>query len=154
MPCIDECEVHTGKDLPSSIISHPRKILQSGDDIILGVERFEKIFPLLPSRAVDLLDVFFLDMSAVHQHDRAEITGGRCAYDITGKTVFYQARDVSGMVDMRMRENEDVDGFCFTGPLTVELIGFFAFSLEQPAIKKYSVPIHFDQVSPPRHGPG
>jgi len=99
----------------------------------LGVERQRGIV-LRAVRLVVVSRIFFLKMTRILQHDRAQINGCRRGVDRAIESLLHETRDVAAMIEMRMSED---DGFDLVGRngrgLPVALTPLF-LSLEQTTV--------------------
>ena len=84
------------------------KVFQRLDGFFIGVKRQgRRVFA--ESLLVGELRVFFLKMSGIRQHDFGEIHRGRRGQNLAAKAVFHQARDVTDVVQMRVRQQQPMD---------------------------------------------
>ena len=84
---------------------HRMEILERLEGFLIGVERQGRgVFaePLL----VGELRIFFLEVSGVRQHDLGEIDSRRGSQDPAAKAVLDQARDVTDVVEVGVRQHQ------------------------------------------------
>jgi hypothetical protein len=56
------------------------------------------------------------------------------------------------MIDMGMREDEDIDRGSVAGASAVKFESLLAFTLKQTAVKHYTVAVYFDEMLGPGYG--
>jgi len=71
--------------------------------VVDRVERLKWVLMLAPATPVDVRDVRFLDVSGVHEHERAQIAGGGCAPDAAPESPAHERREVPAVVDVGVR---------------------------------------------------
>ena len=86
--------------------------------------------------------VVSLDTSTILEHDRAEVTSCMSTINRTTKTLLYQERNKSGMINMGMGENKCIYFISFERKKFIGLIWFFSTPLKHTTIKEKCLAIH------------
>src|SRR5690606_40616802 len=93
-----------------------RLVVIDADELLkdaLGITHFvERLDGLFTSALVELvyeLDVFLLDVRAVHQHDAAQVTCGVRRINAPPEAVLVKLWQQAGVVDVRVRKENRVD---------------------------------------------
>jgi len=99
--------------------------------------------------AVGVSRVLFLDVRGVGQHQRAQIPRAGCAEDAALESLGNQAREVSAVVEVRMGQDDGVDGSGGDGQGLPVAKPQFLQSLEEPAVHEDAVIARVDEVFGP-----
>lgn len=82
-------------------------------------------------------------MSRIREHDGAEITGGMSTEDAPAESLIavslHKRREVAGVVDMCMRENDRIQIADVERKLAIDLICLLPPSLVQPAVEQNAI---------------
>ena len=152
---VDEGQVDPRHDLPSPVVADADEVLHRPRRVILRVERLEGRLPLLLPLPVYELYIPLMDVTAVEEHDGAEVPGGGGAVDVPREAALHQAGDAAGVIDVGVGEDEDVDVGVLAGASpAVDLEGLLAAALEKTAVEEDAVAVHFDEVPGAGDGAG
>ncbi len=129
-------------------VAHRLKQWQGTLGIRHGEQRHYRFLPGLAAlRAfVQEFGVFLLDMRSIAEHGIAEIDGRRRGEDGTIEAVLYQGRQVSAMVDVRVREHHGRHAGGIHGQVPVLAVGIFAPPLRQAAIEQVALAVYIQLV--------
>ena len=109
VPRVPETDHHVFPDLRDLVEAHRDEEPERRLRVFARIDRFDQflagpfVFSVLP------LDLGFLDLRAVHQHDAAEIHRGLGRIDRAAEAPFVQQGQIPRMVDMRMGQKDRVD---------------------------------------------
>src|SRR5580704_985761 len=88
-------------------------------------------------RLVVELGIFFLQMSRVRQQDAAQINRWRCGINWAVEALFNQPRNPAGVIEVRVRQDNRVNGICrHRQVLPVTLAPFF-LPLKEAAVDQH-----------------
>jgi len=146
MAGIHQGEMHAGQDLPLAVITDADELIHGRDHIVLGVEGFKFLLPVLSAELIDEGHVLFLDVRGIHKHHRAEVAGGRGADNISPEPFLDQAGDAAGMIDVGVGQDQAIEILSRAKAVAVEFEGLLALALKQPAIKKNPLAVHLKQM--------
>ena len=83
--------------------------IQHRSDIFSGIKR-QRLGVLAVSAAAGLFGVFFLQMRGIGQQDVAQLDGRRVGVNGPAESVAHQARQIAGVIQVRMRQHAPVEG--------------------------------------------
>ena len=104
-----------------------------GYDVIPAMSGMEAI-EILKNQIVDIV---FLDETAVGQHDVAEVAGGVGADHLSAETLLVIIGYQAAVVNMSMGEDDVIYFLRFDHRVAVRCIGLKAFALEHAAVEQY-----------------
>jgi hypothetical protein len=96
------------------------------------------------------LEILFLDMRRIGQHDGTKVPGCRCGVNGTVKTAIDEQGKATRVVDVRVAENDPVNPPRVEGQILVELGRFLPPALEETSVKQNPGPRCLQQM----HAPG
>ena len=102
---------------------------------------------------VGVLGLFLLEITAVRQQDAAQGTRSRRAVDLTTVAVTHEQRDIAGMVQVRVREQDGVDVCGRDGERLPVAQAQLLQPLEQTAVHQDPAASRAHQVLRSRHRP-
>ncbi len=120
--------------------------LHEGVDIRLFVEGLKKFFAFAFALLVDVFEVALLEEAGVAQHDVAKFGGGLAGEDAAAEALAHELREVAGVVDVRMREDDVVDCFGVDWEVSIFFESFLAVALEEAAIEEDTFTVGFEEV--------
>ena len=93
-----------------------------------------------------VLRVFFLEVRGIKQQQVAELMSGGVGENRAAKPITNDAREITGVINVRVRENDPVDG----GRINWQAVPVFraqlARTLEKSAINEQAFASRFDQI--------
>jgi len=128
-------------NLQRALVTDAHKLLQAPLGILDGIQWLHRQQILLLTLFVDKLDVRFLNVPRIPQHDAAQIAGGVGAEDMPAKAVFDQIGNVAAVIYVSMGKNEDVDTGWIKGKRAVALEGFLSLALKETAVEQDVLPV-------------
>jgi hypothetical protein len=122
----------------------PEKI-QRPPGVFFRVKRQCRIVPG-KTMPVGVSRVLFLQMSGIGQQYPAQVGGGFGTEYGSAKTLFYQQRQIAGMIQMRMGQDDNGNIARRHRRRRPVAQAQSLVALEQPAIDKQAVPVIFEQI--------
>ena len=101
-----------------------------------GVERQRRMMFRRLGLVVEL-GVFFLQMPGVGKQDAAQIDGCGGRIDRSVKTLLHQTRNPAGVIEMRVRKNDGIDGISRHRQILPVALAPFFLTLKQTAIDQH-----------------
>ncbi len=132
---------------------HRAELFQCVSGILLGIE-WQGGMVFTVAVAVGILGIFLLKIAAIGQHDPAEIKSGSRAVNRPGKTRCCQARDIAGVVNVRMGEQNGVQLIWPERRRCPVALTVIFHTLEQTGIYQQLAVVRLHQIFRPRNGAG
>ena len=133
MAGVDEVHLDAIGHRHRPVVADRLKMRQRAERIGFGVERQRgRVFREL--LAVRDLGIIFLDAAGIREHDAAEILGARRAEHAPGKTLRDEPRQISTMIEMRVRQDDGVDFRGFDWQVLPVALPQFLQTLKQSGI--------------------
>jgi len=143
MPGIDEVDFDAWSNRQRAFVTDRLQERDSAKRVGLCVQRECRIVFGEPV-PVRVHRVLFLNASGVRQHDAAEIERPRGAKDPAAEALSDEPRQVSAMIEVRMRQHDGMDRIGANRQrLPVALTQLFQ-SLKQPAVNKHASAVGLD----------
>ena len=125
---------------------HGVKILERSHCVVIGVERQRRSM----LRKVPLVGeggVFFLQVAGIRQEQMREVDGSAGGPDFAAKTCFHQTRNVSGVVEVGVRQHQPPNAGGLNRERTPIAEPKLLGSLEQSAVNEQPFATGFEQVA-------
>src|SRR5687767_14131653 len=135
------------------VVRHYLKQLQSLARVLFGVKRERRrvLRDLVP---IAIVGFFFLQTRRVRQKNSREIGSPARAIHWSAKTMTHQTRQVTGVLDMRVRQQHRVKRSSIERRLLPITLSQLTPALKQPGINQHARAIRFDQVFRAGNCPG
>ncbi len=121
--------------------------------IFLRVKRQGRVM-LGETAHVGVAGLLFLQVGRIRQQNLAQGLGGLAAIDLAAETVLDQQRQIAGMVDMRVRQHNGIDGRRVYRQFRPVLQTQLLQTLKQSAINQHMLVVAGDQVLGAGNGTG
>ena len=108
--------------------------------VLLGIDGLDGLLPFAVFFLVELHGILFLDASGVGQHDGAQVARARGAEDFAPESFLIYIRYQAGMVDVRMRQEKEVDLGRVEAQVAVHAVRFQTFALIHATVEQYLGP--------------
>src|SRR5690349_8596128 len=102
MPRINKPQRDSRRDQTWAIIILGGKLTQAGRRIRLCVNGFDRWLAALLLSLIDELHIPFLDVTAIQQHDPAQIACGMGTNNVAFETAFDEVRNIARMIGVSM----------------------------------------------------
>src|SRR5207245_4447448 len=96
--------------------------------------------------AVGVFGVFFLQLRGIRQNDSTQILRTRGAEDASAKSLCDKARQVSAVIEVRVRQNDGFDARGGNRQVLPVAQAQFLETLKQPRVDHDARPIRLDEV--------
>jgi hypothetical protein len=104
------------------------------DRVYQAVERLA--FFARPAVPGQQLEILFLDIRRIGQHDRAEIAGGGGRKDGAMVTAVHQQGEPADVIDVGMAHHHEVDAAGIESEILVQVVDFLAVALEETGVEE------------------
>ena len=128
------------------VVGNADKVLQAARGVLAGVEGLDQRLAGPAPFLVHIGRVRFLDVRRIEQHDRAQVARGRRAQDHAPEAALDQRGNVARVINVRVRQDQDVDLGSVKGQVAVALKGLRAAALVQAAVHQDARPVHGHHV--------
>ena len=145
MPGVDEFDLDALDDFDFLAELRRRESRQRFGGIFLGVKR-QRGGVLAEAALVRELRVFFLQVRGVRQDELAQIVRAARAIHRPLKTLRNEPRQPATVVDVRVREDDDVDGFGRNRQRRPVAEAKLLQALKQPAVEQDPPAVNFEEV--------
>lgn len=143
---VDESEGYAFGDGEGSVVADGNELAQDVFGVDAGVARGEEFQVVAFAVFVEPLDVHFMDVSGVREHDAAEVASGGGGVDIAGEAVVAELREVPAVVDVGVGEDDAVDLFGVEGEGAVAFHGLGTSALVETAIEEDALAVDFEEM--------
>jgi len=155
MPRIVEFHPDGIVNIEFPVVGYPDEKFHAGPGLLFGIDGIYGSFSPGNPPLVENLDITFVDMAAVGQHDAAKVAGGHGAHHRSPESPLVEIGYQSRVIDMGMRKNHMVDLRGLKAQIAVHLFRFHPFPLKHPAVQKNLLPVlNGDEVLAPGHFTG
>ena len=152
MPGVDKGQRDSIRDQHRPVIADGHKLAHAALGIRHGVAGLQQRQLFILAVAVQPVDVAFVDVRRIWQHDAAQVPRGGCGEDVAGKAALAQVGQVSAVVDVRVGEHHHIDLRRIKGEVAVALKGLLPSPLVQAAVQQDALAVHSDEMFRARGG--
>jgi len=110
------------------------------------IERFYRWFSAACPLFIYIINIRFLNVTGILQHDIAQGGRRRGGVNWAAKPVFDQVGKVAAMIDMRVRKDHGINRLGIKRKILITLVSIGASTLKQPTVQQKFAAIDFDQM--------
>jgi hypothetical protein len=143
---VDESECDAFGDGEGAVVADGDELAEDVFGVGEGVAGGEEFEVVAFAVFVEPLDVHFMDVSGVGEHDAAEVAGGGGGVDVAIEAVVAELREVAAVVDVGVGEDNAVDLLGVEGEGAVAFHGLGATTLEEATIEEDALAVDFEEV--------
>ena len=110
------------------------------------IERFDGRLVFFGAPFGDKDRVLLLDVGGINEHDAAQVAGGVGAMDRPGVALFDEIRQVAGVVNVRVAQDDGINRSWIERKIRVALGGFLAMPLEKATFEQQPFAIDLEQI--------
>ena len=143
---IDEGESDAFGDGEGAVVADGDELAEDVFGVSEGVAGGEELLVVAFAVFVEPLDVHFMDVGGVGEHDAAEVAGGGGGVDVAVEAVVAELGEVAAVVDVGVGEDDAVDLFGVEGEGAIAFHGLGAAALEEAAVEEDALAVDFEEV--------
>ena len=143
---VDEGEGDAFGDGERAMVADGDELAEDVFGVGEGVAGREEFLIVAFSVFVEPLDVHFMDVCGVGEHDATEVAGGGGGVDVAVEAVVAELGEVAAVVDVGVGEDNAVDLLGVEGKGTIAFHGLGAATLEEAAVEEDALAVDFEEV--------